>query len=280
VQNWWLFLHIGAVLFFLGAHGASMTMLFRLRKERDPSKIDAYLQLSATSTRGLYAGILLVIVTGVIAGFTGHWWGYGWIWVALGVLVLTTFVMQAIAAPYYRRVGVVARAMAGGSAAVTDEQFDQLLREPRPMAVLGIGVVALGLILYLMIFKPTFGLQPTAAPVAVPSATNGRPACAPNGTTVRVSGHDFAFDDRCLAAPATTAFQLDFDNTQGTHNVSIYTNNTASTTLFKGDIVTGPRTITYQVKALPAGTYFFRCDVHPTQMTGVFLVGTPSSGGP
>jgi plastocyanin len=145
--------------------------------------------------------------------------------------------------------------------------------------VAGIGVAALGLILYLMIFKPTFGLQPTAAPVPVPSATNGRPACAPNGTSVRVSGHDFAFDERCLAAPATTAFQLDFDNTQGTHNVSIYTNNTASTALFKGDIVTGPRTITYQVKALPAGTYFFRCDVHPTQMTGVFLVGTPPSGG-
>jgi plastocyanin len=280
VQSWWRFLHVAAVLFFMGAHGASMTMLFRLRKERDPAKVDAHLQFSAASSRGLYAGLLLVIVTGVIAGFTGHWWGYGWIWAALGVLIVTTVLMQVVAAPYYRRVGVVARAMAGGSSAVSKDQFDRLVREPRPLAVAGLGIGALGIILYLMIFKPTFGLQPTAAPVPVPSASNGKPACAPDGTTVRVSGHDFAFDQRCLAAPADDPFQLVFDDTQGTHNVAIYTDNAASTALFKGDIITGPRTITYQVKALPAGSYFFRCDVHPTQMTGAFLVGTAPSGGP
>jgi plastocyanin len=57
------------------------------------------------------------------------------------------------------------------------------------------------------------------------------------------------------------------------HNISIYTDETAATSLFTGDLVTGPNTATYKVGALKAGTYFFRCDVHPTTMTGTFVVG-------
>ena len=42
--------------------------------------------------------------------------------------------------------------------------------------------------------------------------------------------------------------------------------------MFKGDIVTGPTTVTYDVPALPAGTYTFTCTVHPN-MTGTLTVG-------
>jgi plastocyanin len=269
---------VASVLWFIGAHGASMVMLFRLRKERDPAKIDTYLQLSATSSRAMYLALGAVVSSGVIAAFVGHWWGYGWIWAAIGVLIATTVAMQAMARPYYRRVGTIARAMAGGSQAVTPEQFDRVLREPRPWTVAGIGVAAVGVLLYLMIFKPTLGMQPTAAPVVLPSGTGSSGACSPHGTAVNISGHDFAFDPRCVAAPADTPFQLVFDDTQGSHNVAVYPDNTASTALFTGTIVTGPRTITYRVPALPAGTYFFRCDVHPTQMTGALRVG-PAPGG-
>jgi plastocyanin len=37
--------------------------------------------------------------------------------------------------------------------------------------------------------------------------------------------------------------------------------------------VTGPTTTTYTFTAPSTpGSYFFRCDVHPTQMTGTFVV--------
>jgi plastocyanin len=40
-----------------------------------------------------------------------------------------------------------------------------------------------------------------------------------------------------------------------------------------GDVITGPKKITYTFDAPEKpGTYFFRCDIHPTTMTGQFIV--------
>ena len=83
-----------------------------------------------------------------------------------------------------------------------------------------------------------------------------------------------SFDTDCLAAPAGKAFTIVLDNQDPgiPHNVSIYTDESATTALFTGEFVTGPAKGTYKVDALDAGTYFFRCDVHPTTMTGTFIV--------
>jgi len=56
------------------------------------------------------------------------------------------------------------------------------------------------------------------------------------------------------------------------HNIAIYTDDSAAESLFVGELVTGPKQVTYEVGALDPGTYFFRCDVHPTTMTGTFVV--------
>lgn len=113
---------------------------------------------------------------------------------------------------------------------------------------------------------------PTTSPSAPPS---GAAACAPSGRTLQVSAMNTAFDTDCLAAPAGSPFKIVFDNMDPgvPHNISIYTDETAANALFTGDLLTGPDTVTYRVGALEAGTYFFRCDVHPTTMTGTFVVG-------
>lgn len=120
-----------------------------------------------------------------------------------------------------------------------------------------------------------------ATAAAMPAATGsggGTQAagtCKPSGTSLQISAHDIKFDKNCLAAPAGQAFTITFDNQDAgvPHDVAIYTNSSATTTLFKGAIVTGPATTTYHVPALKAGTYYFRCDIHPTQMFGTFVVG-------
>ena len=57
------------------------------------------------------------------------------------------------------------------------------------------------------------------------------------------------------------------------HNLAVYTNSSASTSIFVGQIITGPATATYTFTAPSTpGTYFFRCDVHPANMIGQFIV--------
>jgi copper-containing nitrite reductase len=113
---------------------------------------------------------------------------------------------------------------------------------------------------------------PSTAPSATPSATTA--SCVPGGSTLHVTAMNAAFDVDCLAVPAGSPFKIVFDNMDPAviHNLSIYTDESATQSLFTGNMVTGPKTATYKVDALDPGTYFFRCDVHPTTMTGTFIV--------
>jgi len=176
VYTWWVFLHLVGVFGFLAAHGVSIGVLFKLRSERDPAKIAAYLQLSGASTRVFYYSLGLLVVAGTVAGFLGHWWGQAWIWTAIAVLVVTTLAMYYMAKPYYRRVDRIAKSKAGGSEAVTDEQFDEVLKDRRPVTIAAMGIAGLLAILFLMVLKPQFGLAGSAAPPP------GSASCTPNGT--------------------------------------------------------------------------------------------------
>lgn len=95
--------------------------------------------------------------------------------------------------------------------------------------------------------------------------------CSPGGTKVKVTAEGFQFDTDCLAAPADTAFTIDFDNEDaGTpHNVAV--TDAQGNTAYKGEVFNGVKTETYQVDPLGAGTYGFHCDVHPS-MKGTFVV--------
>jgi plastocyanin len=124
---------------------------------------------------------------------------------------------------------------------------------------------------------PPSSAAPAAGATSATAGSGGAQAasCAPSGTSLQVSAQNVKFDKSCLAAPANQAFTITFDNQDAgvPHDVAIYTSSSATTTLFKGAVVTGPTTTTYHVPALKAGTYYFRCDIHPTQMFGTFIVG-------
>jgi cytochrome bd-type quinol oxidase subunit 2 len=154
VYNWLVFIHIIGVLGFVLAHGASAAMGLRLRKERNPERIRALLQLSSVSTSVFYVSLLLLLTGGVAAGFKLHWWSQGWIWTALVTLLVTMGAMYALATPYYRRVRRVLQVEATGSSAVGPEELDEVLGGPRPLLIAGIGTASLAFIAYLMVLKP------------------------------------------------------------------------------------------------------------------------------
>ncbi len=105
-------------------------------------------------------------------------------------------------------------------------------------------------------------------------------ACVPKGTEVALEAKDVKFDKDCIAAPADTPWEIEFKNADKNidHNVAIYDSDKLAKTLFKGKLFKGVATETYEVAAMPAGAYYFQCDVHPG-MKGVVQIGEPSGGG-
>jgi len=157
---WIVFLHVlGAFGFVLG-HGASAFVSVTLRNERSTDRVAALLNLSSVSLGMTYGSLLLLIVAGVIGGFLGDWWGEGWIWAAIGVLLVVLISMYAIAMPYYIRV----REAAGIRSARTPddapaptaapEALATLLTSSRPMVIMAIGSIGLAIIIWLMVVKP------------------------------------------------------------------------------------------------------------------------------
>jgi hypothetical protein len=126
---------------------------------------------------------------------------------------------------------------------------------------------------------------PSPRPSPSPSPSASAPAtpegCSPAAPSTQLTEvvQDIAYQSPCLGAPAQQAFTISFDNKDaGTpHNLHIFSTDPitdpSATSLFMGAIVTGPATQTYDVPALPAGHYFFHCDVHPTTMKGELIVG-------
>jgi plastocyanin len=101
---------------------------------------------------------------------------------------------------------------------------------------------------------------------AAPSA----PAAPADPNAPAVSADQLKFDKAEVQVPAGKPFQLTFQNKEAApHNVAIFTDSSASQSVYQGEIFSSATKV-YDVPALAAGSYFFRCDVHP-DMTGTIV---------
>jgi plastocyanin len=92
------------------------------------------------------------------------------------------------------------------------------------------------------------------------------------GPSISVANLQFSTDSLTFEAGKPTTLHFENNDPGQTHNFSIYTDESATTAEFQGQNTTGPQTVDYDIPKLPAGTYFFRCDVHPQDMTGTLTV--------
>jgi plastocyanin len=148
------------------------------------------------------------------------------------------------------------------------------------------------------LFSGTLVTGPSETPYAVPALPPGTFFfhCAVHPTTMfgtiessqggggggggpTVTAKSLAFDTKEIDLPAGQPITLTFDNQDAgvPHNIAIYTDASASTTLFQGEQFPGVDSREYAIPALDPGTYYFRCDVHNT-MNGSVVVGAPGGG--
>jgi plastocyanin len=111
------------------------------------------------------------------------------------------------------------------------------------------------------------GATTAPAPSDEPGATTAPGGSA--GAVLEISAQNIAFDTDALTVPADTPFQIVFTNNDAgiPHNVAIHEGTPTGPEVWVGEIFNGVETRTYDVPALPAGTYGFVCTVHPN-MTG------------
>ena len=152
--QWALWVHIASVLVFLGAHGASMTVLYRIRKERDREKILSFVTLSGQTSKPMYYALGAIVLSGTYLGWRLVSFQHWWIWTAIAILVLTTVLMLVVAKPYFDRVKTACAMRPSGVPRKSDEELAGLLSSPHAHVITAIGVLGLVAILYLMVFQP------------------------------------------------------------------------------------------------------------------------------
>ena len=161
-----LFFHLAGVFVFLIAHGTSGAVGFRLRREREPAKVAALLEISGSTLPAMGVGWILILVTGIALGVE-TWLGggtrFGWFYASLVIFIVLTAMMTPLSQGY-----VKARAALGVKPAMvsakswtkilakgyTRDKLDEYLGEANAMALAAVGFGGILVLVFLMMFKP------------------------------------------------------------------------------------------------------------------------------
>ena len=144
MYRWIVFVHIASVLALLLVH--PVTVAFHLKEERDDTRIRELLEVSEAASMLRWVFFGLTLASGVVLGFMGSWWGTAWMWMALAIFVAIGVVMNVYGGRTIDRIADTR----------DDAEMERLLARFRPMILAVTGAGGLLVILYLMLFKPTF----------------------------------------------------------------------------------------------------------------------------
>lgn len=150
LSPWLVTLHVLTVLAFVAVHGVSMGVWWRVRQERDRTRLAAWLELSGRFLVAAIVAGLLLVVSGVLAGIAGSWWSAGgaWLWLSVALLVTIFLLMHPLLAmPFVR----LRRGLADG---IDDAELERRLADRRPPIGAALGIAGLVAITWLMETKP------------------------------------------------------------------------------------------------------------------------------
>lgn len=146
---------------FVAGHGVSMFVVFQVRKERDRARLGALVDLSGWSLGIAGIGLLILFLSGILAGIVLGSFGKWWIWIALAVFIIIAILMTPVGGKYLTgiRVALGQRTRALKPAdpdpvPASDEALHALLASRAPETLLYLGAGGFLVILWLMMFRP------------------------------------------------------------------------------------------------------------------------------
>ncbi len=159
--RWLIFLHVLSALTFYMAHGTSVAMAFKIRKETDFTRIRAMLDLSWSTMILMGVSFLIMGLTGIIMPFMIHIWNKVWIWASI-VLMLFVFIYMAMfnETSYKQLRRLVGLPYMKGSKELpaeppsSPEEVAALLKKTSLTGLVVTGYVIPAIVLWLMVFKP------------------------------------------------------------------------------------------------------------------------------
>jgi MFS family permease len=160
-SDWLVFLHVLGAFMFAAGHGVSMFVAFQVRKERNRERLGALVDLSAWSLALGGIGLLVLLVSGIIAGVVLDSFGKWWIWIALALLVVIGALMTPVGSKYLTGIraalGQRTRGLKPGDpdpVPASDAELERLLVSRAPETLLWMGAGGFIVILWLMRFRP------------------------------------------------------------------------------------------------------------------------------
>lgn len=151
-QQLLVLIHISGAFIFVGGHAVSALVAFQLPDETDGARAQALLTLSSRAVDWLHIGLAVLILSGVAAGFVGHWWHRPWMWLAIDLLLaISAYMYVGNSSKGYS--GARSR-LADGGAAGWDAEVQGMVDRRQAMLFLVTGTAAIVAITVLMVFKP------------------------------------------------------------------------------------------------------------------------------
>jgi hypothetical protein len=155
---WLVVTHIVAAFAFVMAHGVSVFVVYRVRREHDRARLQAFADLSAGSLTIATVSLLVVLVAGIAAGIAGGYFSRAWTWASIVVLVIVGGAMTPLAAIPMNRIrhalGVAIRGDTEAPPAASDAELASLQAALRPELTAAIGGGGVIVLVGLMSLKP------------------------------------------------------------------------------------------------------------------------------
>ena len=155
------FIHVVAAFTFFVGHGAAVAFSFRVKRERDLSRVQAMLDLSTSMWVVYMLSLVVILVVGIIISFMGDWWSEGWIWVSMiSFLVVTIWMFylgQREYHPLRKAFGMPYRDSKGEHPAeepLSEEKRVALIAKTKPHLMMLIAYGGFAIVLWLMMYKP------------------------------------------------------------------------------------------------------------------------------